>query len=341
MKKINWGVIGLGNIAQQFSDSFLETRNAKLLAISSNSQIKLEKFKKRYNVDKKFVFNQYEKLLQCEEIDVVYITLPHSFHYEWIIKSLESNKRVVVEKPATINVDEVLNVKKKVLDKKIFFIEGFMYRYHPQTIKIVDIIKEKAIGDLISIISSFGTNLITKKKFFIFNKKKKIREDNRLFNKKLGGGCILDLGCYPTSFSLLIASLDKNINCNNFLLSNIKNEYGETGVEIHSEAEIIFDGKITSKIKASFKNDIGSKSIIRGTKGSLLIDNTWHGGSVKMILDNKEFDITQVENRNIFSYQIESISKSILEGCDVPRFPGMKLEDTVLNMRILEKWKNA
>ena len=113
MKKINWGIIGLGNIAQNFSDSFQEVRNANLLAISSNNPIKLEKFQKKYDIDKKFTFNQYEKLLQCEEIDVVYITLPHSFHYEWIIKSLESNKRVVVEKPATINLNEALNVKKK------------------------------------------------------------------------------------------------------------------------------------------------------------------------------------------------------------------------------------
>ena len=341
MKKINWGIIGLGNIAQNFSDGFLEVDNANLLAISSHNPIKLEKFQKKNNIDNKFVFNQYEKLLQCEEIDVVYITLPHSFHHEWIIKSLEYNKRVVVEKPATINLDEALNVKKKVIDKKIFFVEGFMYRYHPQTIKIVDIIKKKIIGNLISMTSDFGTNLITKKKFFIFNKKKKIKENNRLFNKSLGGGCILDLGCYPASFSILLASLDKNLNYNNFTLSNVKKENGETDVEIHSEASIIFDGKMTSTIKASFKNDIGSKSIIKGTKGSLFIDNTWHGGRMNMILGDKEYDITQIENRNIFSYEIENISKSILDGYDKPSFPGMNLEDTVLNMRILENWKNA
>ena len=60
-----------------------------------------------------------------------------------------------------------------------------------------------------------------------------------------------------------------------------------------------------------------------------------------MILGDKEYDITQIENRNIFSYEIENISKSILDGYDKPSFPGMNLEDTVLNMRILESWKNA
>ena len=85
MKKINWGIIGLGNIAQTFSEAFNDANNSKLLAVSSNNSIKLEKFKNRFNINQKYIFSSYEDLLNCEDVDIIYITLPNSLHYDWII----------------------------------------------------------------------------------------------------------------------------------------------------------------------------------------------------------------------------------------------------------------
>jgi predicted dehydrogenase len=264
MKKINWGIIGLGNIAQSFSDGFFNVDNSRLLAISSRDSEKIEKFKNRFDIHKDYVFNDYEKILDCKDVDIIYITLPNNFHYKWIIRAIDKNKKVLVEKPAVLNFSDAKKIQKKILEKNLFFTEGYMYRFYPQIKKIIEIIKKQEIGNLISMETSFGSNLLTKKKFIFFNKKKKIDPSSRLLNKQLGGGCILDLGCYTTSFSLLIASLVKNINYKNFKLKNVKKKIGSTGVEIDAEGELIFEGGFISKIKASFEKNIGNKTVING-----------------------------------------------------------------------------
>jgi predicted dehydrogenase len=342
MKKINWGIIGLGNVAQNFLEGFSNAENANLLAISSKNIEKLKKFKNFFKIDKKYIFDDYENLIKCKDIDIVYISLPNSLHYEWIIKCIENKKKILVEKPATINFDEAKDVIEKTKANEIFLTEGFMYRYHPQMNQVIKIIRDGEIGDLVSMKSYFGKNLLTKKKFLFFNSKKRIKIDNRLFNKKLGGGCILDLGCYTTSFSLLIAALSKNGDYKKFKLTNVNKTIGETGVDVDSEGLILFENGFSSEIKASFKKNLGSKSIIKGKRGSIIINNTWHGGDkiIKIINDKKD-ESAFIINKSIYSYEIEKVSKSILDGSNEALFPGMKLEETLTNMKIIDKWLDA
>jgi predicted dehydrogenase len=342
MKKINWGIIGLGNIAQSFSDGFFNVNNSKLLAVSSRDSKKLERFKKKFDIHKNYVFNDYEEILDCKDVDIIYIALPNNFHYKWIIKAIKKNKRILVEKPAVLNFSDAKKIQKKILEKNLFFTEGYMYRFYPQIKKIIEIIKNQEIGIPFSMETSFGSNLLTKKKFIFFNKKKKIDSSNRLFNKELGGGCILDLGCYTTSFSLLIASLVKNINYKNFKLKNVKKKIGSTGVEIDAEGELIFEGGFISKIKASFEKNIGNKTVINGDKGSLIIKDIWFGkGEIEKIIYGKKTKIKNDIDKNIYSYQIEAISKCLIENKNEIFFPGFKIEDTLQNTKILENWLNA
>ena len=287
MKKINWGIIGLGNIAHEFSKAFAETNNAKLLAISSKDENKLKKFKQQFNVESKFSFKNYQDLINCDEIDIVYIALPNSFHKQWILKAIENRKNILVEKPATVNLSEAREIKEYLEKTNIFFSEAFMYRYHPQIQSVIDIIKDNKIGNLLSMKTSFGINILTKKKLFIFTKKKKIDPKSRLFDKDLGGGCILDLGCYPSSFSLLIGSLKNKLSSNSFEISNISTEKLETGVDINSSAEILFQDGFKSKVHASFKDDLGNKSIIYGENGTIFLNNSWLGGDVIVRSEDK------------------------------------------------------
>jgi len=342
MQKINWGIIGLGNIAQSFSNGFFNVDNSKLLAVASRDSNKLERFKKKFDIQKNYVFNDYEEILNCSEVDIIYITLPNNFHYEWIIKAINKNKRILVEKPAVLNFSDAKKIQKKILEKNLFFTEGYMYRFYPQIKKIIEIINNQKIGTPFSMETSFGSNLLTKKKFIFFNRSKKVDPNNRLFNKKLGGGCILDLGCYTTSFSFLIASLVKNINYKNVELKNVKKKIGTTGVEIDAEGELIFEGGFISKIKASFEKNIGNKTVINGDRGSLIIKDTWFGkGEIEKIIYGKKTKIRNDLNKNIYSYQIEAISKCLIENKNEIFFPGFKIEDTLQNTKILENWLNA
>ena len=96
MKKINWGIIGLGDIAQSFSDGFLNCDNARLLAVSSNKNEKLNQFKNNFELKKEYLFNNYEDLIKCEDVDIVYIALPNNLHFQWIMKCIQENKNILI-----------------------------------------------------------------------------------------------------------------------------------------------------------------------------------------------------------------------------------------------------
>ena len=342
MKQVKWGIIGLGGIASKFADGFQFTKNARLFAISSKNENKLLEFKNKFQIDKNYCFSNYDSLLECKDLDMVYIALPHSFHHEWVIKSIEKGKNILVEKPATVNFSQMENIKNNLKNKNIFFSEAFMYRYHPQIPKIIDLLKNKIIGNLISMESFFGFDALARRKIFGIKFKKKPNKYNRLFSKELGGGAILDIGCYPVSFSIFVASLISKIDFNRIEVLNKKKEIGPTGVDMNSFAELNFENNFKSKVFASLIENLGNKTKIIGTKGELIIEDTWSPTNISLINvtgENKETIKIKCHN-NVYAYEIDTLSTCILENKKEPNFPGMTINETFENMRILDKWLN-
>ena len=118
MKKVNWGIIGLGNAALEFAKSFERVTNGQLVAIASKNEHKLKQFQEKFKINKERSFKNYEDLLSSKEVEAIYISLPNSSHYKWSVNCIKKNKRLLVEKPATINLQEIQNIKKKLLGKK-------------------------------------------------------------------------------------------------------------------------------------------------------------------------------------------------------------------------------
>ena len=337
--KINWGLIGLGNISNIFGEAFQNTKNSNLLAIASKNDQRLNTFKQKYFIESNFCFRDYERLIKCDKVDVVYISLPNSFHKEWIDKCLFYKKKFLVEKPAFNNFKDAKEVEDKILKEENFFSEGFMYKFNPQFKKIIELVRNNEIGKIVSIKSTFGVNLITKKKFFFFEKKRKIDPEGRLFSKKLGGGCILDLGCYPISFSTSLISLQNEINFEKFVIVNCKKEVGETGVDIDSRLEYIFDNEINVEVASSFKKNIGRKSIIKGTKGTIIIDDTWIDGKIiSLVKDNNKKEYKFDNKINPYTLEIDNVSQSILNKSNCCLFPGTTFNETLINTKILNDW---
>ena len=338
MSVINWGIIGLGKIAYQFASAFSKVKNSKLLSVASNNIERLDKFQNDFNLDKKFCYNNYYELLLNNNIDIVYIALPHNLHFEWIVNSIEHKKNILIEKPATINSSEIININQLLDENKIFFAEGFMYRFHPQTLELVNMIKQNEIGELNNMISFFGNNFVEKRNLFGF-KKIKIDKKNRLFQKHLGGGSILDLGCYPSSLSILIARLISDKLIKEIKLSNTERYIGPTDVDLEAFTNLIFLDQFTAKIGSSFKSDLGKETKIFGSKGKITIPDTWHCENSKIILNGKEF-LIKTKYKNIFSYEIESISNSIINNNLNPDYPAINRKDTEININILDRWIN-
>ena len=338
MKRINWGIIGLGNIAYSFLKSFEKTENCQLKGIASKNLQNLENFKKRIKIENSFCFDNYEDLIKNPEIDIIYIALPNSHHYEWINKCIDYEKHILVEKPVTENSSQIEKIKNKLLKKKsnILIYEGFMYKYHPQIKKVLDLVVNNEIGEINKIVSSFGVNLRTKKNFWFFEKKKKINKESRLFNKRLGGGSILDLGCYPVSLVTMLLEKFKYINIDDYKVFDKKVEIGETGVDIDSKIEMAVNDKITIEISSSFKKNIGSATEIFGSTGSIKILNTWTGSSdIIFIKENNKNSIRFDKLNDIYFDQLNTISNDLLNNKI-----GQNIDNMLLNMKIIDRWLN-
>ena len=341
MKKINWGIIGLGNIAEKFAEGFRFSENANLLSVSSLNEKKLKKFKKNFSLSEKYCFTNYQDLINCNDIDIIYIALPNSMHFKWILKCLENKKNTLIEKPAVMNNFEIEEIKKLLKKQNIFFSEAFMYRFSPHFIKLIELIKNNYIGKLSSIESSFGINVYSPKKIFGLTIKKPDL-NGRLFNRKLGGGAILDLGCYPVSLSTYIYSLSNKFDINKIKLDNVKKNFCSSGVETHACAEINFHDHLKCKVIASFEKNLGQKTKIFGNKGTIIVENTWspkENCKIEILGENENIINIRL-NENIYSYEIEQISDHLLNNKIYPEFPIVNLDEIINNTNILHKWIN-
>tara|TARA_B100000900_G_scaffold413496_1_gene437637 strand:+ start:449 stop:1483 length:1035 start_codon:yes stop_codon:yes gene_type:complete len=339
--KVKWGIIGLGNIAFEFAKSFYNADNAELIAVASKSKEKLTNFGDKFTIKPHYLFNNYEKILEDKNIDIIYIALPNNLHFEWITKSLEKKKNVLVEKPAVASIEEAEKLFSSQNFKDIFFSEGFMYRYHPQITKVIEIIRSGQIGRLIKMNTNFGINLIYKKNFFGL-KKLKLDKNKRIFNKKLGGGVILDQGCYTTSMSILIASLIENLDLSIFKIEDIKNDYLQSNIDVNCSAKINFDNKFISNIATSFTKNIGRYTEIIGENGKIILENSWSAelNKIKVLGKiNKEIEIKNL--KNIYTLEIENISDDIISGKTEASFPGINKKEILINTKLINNWSNG
>ena len=233
-----------------------------MIGISSNSFLKLAKFGFKNRLKFKYLFSDYKSILACKEINNIYIATLNNSHHNLIIDCIKSGKNVLCEKPFAMNFFEAENIKNELSKSNISFREAIAYRSHLQT-KIIELLKINIIGKILNIESSFGFNAGQPKK------------KSRLFNKELGGGAILDLGCYPLTMSSLVANFN---NKDEELIPKIEMVSGKIhklGVETHAKAKLVFENSITADIFVSLDRNLENSTKIFGSDGKMIIPEPW------------------------------------------------------------------
>ena len=327
---INWGIIGLGRMANRFASSIDEVKNAKLLGIASKDVDKLNNFGDKYNIENNFRFNSYDKILNSNEIDSIYISTLNNSHADIIIKATKSKKNILCEKPITTNYADTVKVFEELNKSNVFFLEAIAYRTHPQTDFVINKIIEGEIGEVIKIDSTFGFS------------HRKFDPKSRLFDPELGGGAILDVGCYPVSFSSLIANLKEENKLVEPEISNVSGSLCSTGVEDCAYATLKFGNKVIATVGTAIRLSMKNQTLITGTKGSILIYAPWlpDKKSLIEIRINKRYYKSFVNTKkSIFANQIHVVSQLIIDGKKEGEFPAMTWKSSINNMRVLDRWK--
>jgi len=192
-QKLRWGVISTSNIGRAaVNPAIRASGNGELLAIASRSESKAREFAEKMDVPT--YYGAYEALLDDERIDAVYIPLPNSLHREWTVKAAEKGKHILCEKPLALNAAECNEMDAAARASGVKLMEAFMYRFHPQTEKVLEMVRSGVVGDLRMIRSAF-TFRVTK-------------PDNIRLRPDLGGGALMDVGCYCVNISRTVVGLE-------------------------------------------------------------------------------------------------------------------------------------
>ena len=335
MDKIRWGIVGPGSIANNFADALMESFSGELKGIASLNENRRTKFGDKYKIENQFRFANYDLLLNSDEIDAVYISTPHTLHAELSIKAAGKGKHVLCEKPAAINLIEGQKVINAVREAGVFYMEGFMYRCHPQIPALLKIIKDNRIGKIKKIISSFGFDM------------KKTIADHRLFDKKLAGGAILDVGLYPVSLSRMVTGAALGKHFINPISISGKARIGETGVDEIASAILKFENNIIAEVSTAIMQNMDNNAVIEGEIGKIIIDDPWMPGkdggpyNTKIrIIKNGNEEIEEFKGpEHLFFFEAELASQTISkQRIEVP-YPGMTWDDTLGNIKVLDMWR--
>jgi predicted dehydrogenase/aryl-alcohol dehydrogenase-like predicted oxidoreductase len=328
---LNWGILGAGNIAKAFAKGLAASKTGKLLAIGSRDQAKADAFAKEFGAA--HGHGSYEALLADTDVHAIYIATPHPLHAEWAIKAAAAKKHLLVEKPIGLNFAEAMAIVEAARLNDVFLMEAFMYRCHPQTHKLVELLGQKVIGEVRVIQASFSFHAG-------FN------PSGRLFNNELGGGGILDVGGYCASMARLIAGAAMGKDFAEPTYVGGAAHLGETGVDEWAVASLKFPGDILAEISCGVA--VNQENVVRifGTEGNLLIPAPWiparDGGQTKIVLHRKDkaaHDIIIETDERLYGIEADTVAKFVDQRQAAA--PAMSWEDTLGNMRVLDRWRAA
>jgi predicted dehydrogenase len=329
--KLRWGVLATGHIARSFAEGVRRSQRGALVAVASRRQESSDAFAEAFGGIPNRHPN-YAALLDDPEVDAIYIAAPHPMHVEWATRAAAAGKHVLCEKPVAMNsagAEEVMAAARK---NGTFFMEAFMYRCAPQTKRLVELIADGAIGRVGSIEASFS---------FASDGS----PDGRHFSKELGGGGILDVGCYPMSMSRLIAGAANGEAFSEPEELKAVGVLGDTGVDEHTSAVAKFPGGITARLSCGIALQEPISVSIAGTEGRIVIPVPWKpspdGGESELhvyVKGGSDPEVIAVKGGlPIFSIEADTVARCIEAGETASK--AMNWEDTLGNMRALDRWR--
>jgi len=187
-KLLNWGLLSTAKINQALIKPLNASKRTRLLAVGSRNQSSADTYALENKIPR--AYGSYEALLADPGIDVIYNSLPNNLHAEWTIKALRAGKHVLCEKPFALTLAEVDAMTSAAKETGKILAEAFMYRHHPQTLKVKEIVDSGILGKVQLIKGAFTFTLT--------------RAGNYRQVKEMGGGSIWDVGCYPISYTRMI-----------------------------------------------------------------------------------------------------------------------------------------
>jgi len=291
-KTINWGIIGLGNIANKFAQDLITIPDAKLYAVASRSQEKADGFASKYNATK--AYSSYEDLAKDPNVDAVYIATPHVLHKENTLLCLEHGIAVLCEKPFAMDAEEVNQMIAKAKENNVLLMEALWTYFLPHYQFILKALNNKTYGEIKKLEADFG--------FF-----REFDNNSRLFKKSLGGGSLLDIGIYPIFAALSTMGVPNDIDASATFFDN--------GADASCNMTFNYKNGATALLKSSLIEDLATEAIFYCEKGTIKLNGGFFMPTTVSITSNgKEETLDFTVETNGYKYETLHFNALILQG---------------------------
>jgi D-xylose 1-dehydrogenase (NADP+, D-xylono-1,5-lactone-forming) len=310
-RQLTWGLLSTARINRAVIEPLQASKTNKLLAVASRSTDRAADYAKKWGIP--HYYGSYEELLADPAIDVIYISLPNSLHAQWSIKAMQMGKHVLCEKPLATNVSDVDKLIEVSRSTGRVITEAFMYRHHPQTLKIKDMIDQGEIGKLQLIRGSFCyTNT---------------RPDNPRLDLELGGGSLWDVGCYPISYGRYLTG-EEPVELFGEQIT------GPTGIDLLFAGQLKFPSGVILQFECSFITPYKALMEITGDKGRIIIPEPYKPGKKTKILIDRGGKTHPVNLRGeeLYLGEIEDLQNAVMNGVS----PRISLENSRRNIVTIE-----
>jgi len=291
-KIIRWGILGCGKIAHKFAQDLLTIPNAKLEAVASRNQQRSRVFGMRYHSDK--CYDSYVELCLDTAIDVIYIATPHVFHYEQTLMCLNHKKAVLCEKPFAMNTTQVAEMVAAAKRNNVFLMEAMWTLFLPHYQYVLNLIQSKELGEITNLKADFGYD-------FEFD------PTSRVFDKKLGGGSLLDIGIYPLFTALSMLGIPTQIKADAQMTS--------TEVDESCTMSLSYENGVHAELYCTLSERLNTEAVITFEKGIVTIHEQFHKPSSVTIKTTESLQQVNFEV-NTYGYSFEAIhvQEMLLQG---------------------------
>lgn len=193
---IRWGILATGGIAATFTEDLLTLPDAEVVAVGSRSEQSANAFADRFGIRSRH--GSWQGLADDPEVDIVYVATTHNAHYDAALRCVDAGKAVLCEKPFTLNLPQTRELQRRAKERDVFLMEAMWMRCNPAFLKMLDLIRDGAIGTVTTVHADFHLA-------------GPFAPDHRLRDPELGGGALLDLGVYPVTVAHAVLGVPSTV----------------------------------------------------------------------------------------------------------------------------------
>ena len=312
--KLRWGILSTANIGRAaVIPAIKASRNGDVRAVASRNRERAYAFASELGIPQSY--GSYEALLEAEDIDAVYVSLPNSLHCEWTVKAAETGKHVLCEKPLGATAAECEKMDRAARKNGVTLMEAFMYRFHPRTERVSKLIRDGAIGPLRSIQSTFTFRLR--------------RSDDIRLQKDLAGGALMDVGCYGVNVSRTLAAAEP-VEVQAFA------HWAESGVDSQMAGTLRFENGLLAQFDCALTLERRESYQAAGPDGYLSVSSAFLPGVGESTIEEHHGrlgrSVHTLPGADEYQLMVEHFADSVLQGREV-RYPA---SEATANLRTIE-----